>query len=205
MSNLQSGTIGRKCSKCEITVADKRAVQYFRCGCEDCRQGLEWARIKGGDKLEQLPHLYYIPADITSVKGKDFMEVYKLRCEGRSTRLYCGSCYSLMGVEHPNYQGNVFLIFPRHCKTDCDLSVKLTAIICMIDYPEDYDAPPEDEVPLFYSRKFKQEQKRWSQIPLVAANFKQRTKPRKGISFTELIKAVGPPKILNLEKGERLI
>ena len=205
MSNLQSGTIGRKCTKCEITVADNSAVQYFRCGCEDCRQGLEWARIKGGDKLEQLPHLYYIPADITSVKGKDFMEVYKLRCEGKSTRLYCGSCYSLMGVEHPNYQGNVFLIFPRHCKTDCDLSVKLTAIICMIDYPEDYDAPPEDEVPLFYSRKFKQEQKRWSQIPLVAANFKQRTKPRKGISFTELIKAVGPPKILNLEKGERLI
>ena len=137
MSNLQSGTISCKCGRCEITVADKRAVQYFRCGCEDCRQGLEWARIKGGDKLEQLPHLYYIPADITSVKGKDFMEVYKLRCEGRSTRLYCGSCYSLMGVEHPNYQGNVFLIFPRHCKTDCDLSVKLTAIICMIDYPED--------------------------------------------------------------------
>jgi hypothetical protein len=166
---------------------------------------LEWARIKGGDKLDQLPHLYYIPADITSVKGEDFMEVYKLRCEGRSTRLYCGSCYSLMGVEHPNYEGNVFLIFPRHCKTDCDLSVKLTAIICMIDYPADYDAPPEDEVPLFYSRKFKQEQKRWSQIPLVAANFKQRTKPRKGISFTELIEAVGPPKILNLEKGERLI
>ena len=205
MSNLQSGTISCNCGRCEITVADKRAVQYFRCGCEDCRQGLEWARIKGGDKLDQLPHLYYIPADITSVKGKDFMEVYKLRCEGRSTRLYCGSCYSLMGVEHPNYQGNVFLIFPRHCKTDCDLSVKLTAIICMIDYPEDYDAPPEDEVPLFYSRKFKQEQKRWSQIPLVAANFKQRTKPRKGISFTELIEAVGPPKILNLEKGERLI
>ena len=32
MSNLQSGTIGRKCSRCEITVADKRAVQYFRFG-----------------------------------------------------------------------------------------------------------------------------------------------------------------------------
>ena len=63
MSNLQSGTISCKCGRCEITVADKRAVQYFRCGCEDCRQGLEWARIKGGDKLEQLPHLYYIPAD----------------------------------------------------------------------------------------------------------------------------------------------
>ena len=75
----------------------------------------------------------------------------------------------------------------------------------MIDYPENYDSPSEDEVPLFYSRQFKQEQKRRSQIPLVAANFKQRTKPRKGISFTELIEAVRPPKILNLEKGERLI
>ena len=64
--------------------------------------------------------------------------------------------------------------------------------------------PPEDDVPLFYSRKFDQEQKRWSQISLVAANFKQRMKPRKGISFTELIESVGPPKILDLEKGKRL-
>ena len=205
MSNLQSGTIGCKCGKCEITVADNRAAQYIRCGCEDCRQGLEWARTKGGVELDQLPHLYYIPADIISIKGKDFMEAYKLRSEGRSTRLYCDSCYSLMGVEHPNYQSNVFLIFPRHCKTNCDLSISLTAIICMIDYPENYDPPPEDDVPLFYSRKFKQEQKRWSQISLVAANFKQRTKPRKGISFTELIESVGPPKILDLEKGKRLM
>ena len=57
MSNLQSGTIGRKCSKCEITVADKRAVQYFRWSCEDCGQDLEWARIKCEDKLDQLPNL----------------------------------------------------------------------------------------------------------------------------------------------------
>ena len=35
MPNLQSGTTGRKCSKYEITVADKRAVQYFRCGHYD--------------------------------------------------------------------------------------------------------------------------------------------------------------------------
>ena len=29
MSKLQSGTIGCNCGKCEITVADNRAVQYF--------------------------------------------------------------------------------------------------------------------------------------------------------------------------------
>ena len=205
MSDLQSGTIGCNCGECEITVADNRAVQYFRCGCEDCRQGLEWAKNKGGAIPDQLPHLYYISADIISIKGKELMEAYKLRGDGRSTRLYCGSCYSLMGVEHPNYRSNVFLIFPKHCKTDCDLSVSLTAIICMIDYPEDYDPPPEEYVPLFYSRKFKQEQIRWSKIAIVAENFRERTKLLEGISFTELINSLNPPKILNLEKGKKLV
>ena len=46
MPNPQSGTIGCQCGKCEITVADNRAVQYFRCGCEDCRQGIEWGESK---------------------------------------------------------------------------------------------------------------------------------------------------------------
>ena len=35
-----------------------------------------------------------------------------------------------------------FLIYPKHCKTDCDLSVPLTAIVYMIDYTEDYESPP---------------------------------------------------------------
>jgi hypothetical protein len=73
----------------------------------------------------------------------------------------------------------------------------------MIDYPEDYDPSPEEDVPLFYSRKFKQEQIRWFKIAIVAVNFRGRTKPLQGISFTELIDTLGPPKILGFEKGKR--
>ena len=102
MSNFESGTIGCNCGKCEITVADNRAVQYFRCGCEDCRQGMEWGQTHGGVNPDQLPHAYYIPADIISVKGKEFMKTFVLREDGRSTRLYCGECWSLIAIEHPS-------------------------------------------------------------------------------------------------------
>ena len=203
MPKPQSGTIGCQCGKCEITVADNRAVQYFRCGCEDCRQGIEWGAVKSTVKPDQLPHGYYIPADIISVEGKEFMSAYKLREDGRSTRLYCNQCWSLIAVDHPAYQSNVFLIFPKHCVAECDLSVPLTAILFMKDYPKEYEPPPEDDVPLFYSFEYDQERNRFLSLPTVANTFKQRTDPLKGINFTALIDSLGTPKILDLEKGKR--
>ena len=203
MPNPQSGTIGCQCGKCEITVADNRAIQYFRCGCEDCRQGIEWGAVKSTVTPDQLPHGYYIPADIISVEGKEFLSAYKLREDGRSTRLYCNQCWSLIGVDHPAYQSNVFLIFPKHCVAECDLSVPLTAILFMKDYPKDYELPPEDDVPLFYSFEYDQERNRFLSLPTVANTFKQRTDPLKGINFTALIDSLGTPKILDLEKGKR--
>ena len=203
MPKLQSGTIGCQCGKCEITVADNRAIQYFRCGCEDCRQGIEWGALKSTVTPDQLPHGYYIPADIISIKGKEFMNAYKLREDGRSIRLYCNQCWSLIAVEHPAYQSNVFYILPKHCVTSCDLSVPLTAILFMKDYPEDYESPPEDDVPLFYSFEYDQEKKRFYSLPTVSNTFKQRTDPLKGINFTALIESLGTPKILDLEKGKR--
>ena len=203
MSERLLGSVGCICGKCKLSVADSKAIQYFRCGCEDCRQGMEWAQTHGGVKPDQLPHAYYIPADIISVKGKEFMKTFMLREDGRSTRLYCGKCWSLIAIEHPSYQSNVFLINPKHCKTDCDLSVPLTAIIFMKDYPEEYEAPPEDDVPLFYSFEYDQERNRFFSLPTVANTFKQRANSLKGTSFTSLIHSFGDPEILNLEKGKR--
>ena len=151
MSNLQSGTIGCNCGQCEITVSDNRAVQYFHCGCEDCRQGIEWGAVKNTVTPDQLPHGYYIPADIISTKGTEFTSVYKLSEAGRSIRLYCNKCRSLIVIDHPAYQINVFYIFPKHCVAECDLSAPLTAILFMKDYPKNYEPPPEDDVPLFFS------------------------------------------------------
>ena len=205
MSNPQFGTIGCSCGKCKITVADNRAVQYFRCGCEDCRQGIEWGVAKGTVTPDQLPHLYYILADIISIKGKEFMSAYKLREDGRSTRLYCNQCWSLLAVDHPAYQSNVFLIFPKHCVAECDLSLPLTAILFMKDYPKEYGAPPENNVPLFYSLEYGQERNRFLSLPAVANTFRQTNDPLKGINFTALINSLGRPEILNLEKGKRFI
>ena len=210
MPNPRSATIGCQCGKCEITVADNRAVHYVRCGCEDCRQSIEWGAVKKTTKPsictvepDQLPHLYYIPADIISVEGKEFLNAYKLREDGRSTRLYCNQCWSLIGVDHPAYQSNVFLIFPKHCVAECDLSVPLTAILFMKDYPKDYQSPPVDDVPLFYSFEYEQERNRFLSLPTVANTFKQRTDPLKGINFKALIDSLGTPTILDLEKGKR--
>ena len=205
MSNPQSGTIGCSCGKCKIIVADNRAVQYFRCGCEDCRQGIEWGVTRGTVTPDQLPHLYYILADIISIKGKEFMSAYKLREDGRSTRLYCNQCWSLLAVDHPAYQSNVFLIFPKHCVAECDLSLPLTAILFMKDYPKEYGAPPEDNVALFYSFEYQQERNRFLSLPTVANTFRKTNDPLKGINFTALINSLGRPEILNLEKGKRFI
>ena len=111
----------------------------------------------------------------------------------------------MIAIDHPAYQSNVFYIFPKHCVTSCDLSVPLTAILFMKDYREDYESPPEDDVPLFYSFEYKQERQRYSSLPTVANTFKRRTGPLKGINFTELIESHGTPKILDLEKGRRFV
>ena len=205
MSNLQSGTIGCNCGKCEITVTDNRAVQYFRYGYEDCRQGIEWVSSENRVMPDQLPHSYYIPADAIFIKGEEFMNTYKLPEDGRSIRLYCNQCWSLIAVDHPAYKSNVFLIFPKHCIAKCDLSVPLTTILFIKDYPEDYQSPPEDDIPLFYSFEYYQEKNRFYSLPTIANTFKQRTDTLKGINFTALIDSLGTPKILDLKKGKRFL
>ena len=111
----------------------------------------------------------------------------------------------MIAIDHPAYQSNVFSIFPKHCVVKCDLSVPLTTILFMKDYPKDYQLPPEDDVPLFYSFEYDQETKRFYSLPTVLNNFRQRTDPLKAINFTALIDSLETPKILDLEKGERSV
>ena len=126
VTNMGKGEINCACGECGITLADGRAIQFIRCGCEDCRQALQWAHTQGGRKPEGLSDSYYFPADIIGSKGVASMKAYKICQDGRSTRVFCTSCYSILGVDHPGYQSNVMMIPPKHCQTNCDLSVSLT-------------------------------------------------------------------------------
>jgi hypothetical protein len=198
--------ISCKCGACELTLADGKSILSFLCGCEDCRQALQWGFKNGGAKPNPLPRLYYMRSDITDVKGRDKMVALKLREDGHSTRIYCTSCYSILGVDHPNYRNNIFLSFPEHCIHKGDLTAPLTAMVNMIDYSEKIGPLPVEEVPVFHTfRGFPQERARLLSIPAVANAYRDPTEPLEGITMNALIQSLGPVLVLNLEKGIDLL
>ena len=132
------------------------------------------------------------------------MRAFKLRKDGRSTRIHCLKCYSVLGVDHPVYQSNVFLNFAKYCNNGGNLSTPLAAYITMIDYSDDEPFPTED-VPLFVSTRFPQERERFLSISAVRNAFKKPTESIKGITLTSLIENLGPVTVLELEKGEIVI
>jgi len=113
-------------------------------------------------------------------------------------------CYSILGVDHPVYQSNVFLNFPKHCNNGGDLSIPLVAYIHMADYPDDSPLPTED-VPLFVSALFSQERQRLLSVPEVGNAFREPTEPIRGLTLTSLIESLGPVTVLDLVKGETVI
>jgi len=201
----EEAKISCTCGVCELTLADGKSTVSFLCGCEDCRQALQWGFKNGGVKPDPLPRLYYMRSDIIDVKGRDKMIVVKLREDGHSRRIYCTNCYSILGVYHPGYQNNIFLNFPKHCINRGDLTVPLTAIVQMIDYSERIGPLPVEEVPVFHTFRFPQERARWFSIPAVASAFREPTEPTKGITMSALMESLGPPLVLNLEKGKDLM
>ena len=205
-----SANINCKCGKCGITLANGAAQLKFRCGCQDCRQALEWGHANGGVKPDPLPDLLYMLSDIINVRGKEFMKAYQLRDDdpsllGMSRRIYCTSCYSMIGVDHPAYENNVFLNFPKHCENEGNLNVPLTAYVMMIDYTEEIGPLPTEDVPLFTTLRFQQEADRVFGIPEVANAFSPRETPLEGITFSELIEQVGGTEILDLRAGQDLV
>ena len=146
-------------------------------------------------------------SDIVGIKGKANMKAFKLRKDGRSTRIHCMKCYSVLGVDHPDYESNVFLNFPKYCNNGGDLSTPLAAYIHMVDYSDEGPFPTED-VPLFVSTRFPQERQRLFSIPEVKHAFhafKEPTEPIRGMTLTSLIESLGPVTVLDLVKGETVI
>ena len=64
---------------------------------------------------------------------------------------------------------------------------------------------PVEEVPIFHTFRFPQERARWFSIPAVANAFREPTEPTKGITLSTLVESLGPPLVLNLEKGKDLL
>ena len=62
-----------------------------------------------------------------------------------------------------------------------------------------------ENAPVFHSLRFPQEVDRLFSIAAVANSFKPPTEPTKGITMDALMESLGPPLVLNLEKGKDLL
>ena len=157
---------------------------------------------KGGDKPELLVHGCYMRSDIARVKGQSEMRAVQLRDNADSTRVYCSSCYSIIGIDHPRYQDNVFYFFPKHCRTTCDVDLEPTAVLFLRDYPEEVAPVPSEEIPVFHTLVYPQERARYRSIPIVANTIAPPTSPAKGQTLRQLIDSLGEVEILGLDRGQ---
>ena len=186
------------CGKCELYLNDKKIYYSLFCGCEDCRQAAKWGERKGGKSPEKLQKLIYMRSDISNVKGKKFMKAFQLRKDARSTRVYCISCYSILGIDHPSYENNVFMFIAFLCNTNFDTTVKPIATIFLDDYPYELPINLSNSTLMYNNFKNKEKEKK---LDSILAKLKPIYKNAKGKSLQNLIKDLGKIEILNLKKG----
>jgi len=190
------------CEKCKIFLNENKVYYSLFCGCEDCRQAGQWGHSKGGPLPDRLQKLIYVRSDIKDVEGIKYMHAYQLRDNSSSTRIYCKECHSIIGIDHINYKDIVFMLIPKLCKTDLDLSIKPVAAIFMNDYPYRDLSMIGDGV--LFLKDFKDENINKKYNALMSPLRAKYLKP-KGISFKQLIKKVEGVTILNLKKGEEIL
>ena len=191
------------CGACGFDLTLSTPKLSLLCGCEDCLQALQWGALKGGAKPMLLPELIYVQSDILAVTGQQYMKAFQLREGGKSTRVYCTLCFSLLGVEHPSYRNNVFMFFKQHCRVNFDISQTPAAAIYLNELPDISKLEVPLSVPIFYSFRFQQELMRFREI--VTHTFKEPEFKSLGQSLQNFIKTLGPIEVLHLEKGQKLV
>ena len=196
--------ISCSCGKCGIELNDTSPKYSVMCACEDCRQALSWAEKNGGKKPKNILYSVYFRSDISNYFGLESMVVTHLREDASSTRVYCKNCYSCIAVDHTNYHNNVFMIQPDYCKQNFNVQIPPKAFINLQDHPEDFIELDSDTTPVFHSRKYPQERKRFLSIDPIAEYLAPPKTKAKGITLRDLISKIGKIEVLDLIKGEVL-
>ena len=197
--NLMS-SISCLCGECKLTLSENRPTLSLYCACKDCTQALRWCESRGGKAPQKLPEAFYIRSDIISVEGEKFMKAFQLRDSALSTRVYCTKCFSIIGINRPNYLNNVFWFFPNNCHANLDLSVNPCAAIYLSSYEEGIAEIP-DHIPVFHNFDYPQELERFRSINGVKNTFREPTCSPNGITFENLIENLGEIENVNLKIG----
>ena len=191
-----SANINCHCGACGFEIADRNPCLSLLCGCEDCRQALEWCARKGAVRPKSLPELIYVKSDILAVYGIQFIGAFHLRPEARSTRLYCKKCFSVIGVDHQSYNNNVFMFFKNHCSTTCDLSLNPAAAIYLKDLEEPDEINKLKSIPLIYTFS-EAESRQFRSIEAVSKSFNDTNRPRSGQNLKSVIEQLDEIEIFN--------
>lgn len=191
-------SIACSCGQCRLTLTDNDPVMSLYCACKDCRHAIKWGELRGGKAPQKLTQSVYARSDIISTDGERYMKPFQLRHGAKSTRVYCTSCYSILGINHPAYSNNVFMFFPHHCDADLDLSIKPCAAINMSSHPSDESPDIPYEIPVFHNWDYPQERDRFLSVSDVKKAFKNPEKAPYGKTFKELIEGLGDIEVLNL-------
>ena len=96
------------------------------------------------------------------------------------------------------------MIQPDHCKQNFNVHIPPKAVINLQDHPDDFIELDSDTIPVFHSRKYPQERKRFLSINPIAEFLAPPKTQAKGITLRDLISKIGTIKVLHLTKGEAL-
>ena len=190
------------CGACGLTLNDPTPQMSLLCACEDCRQAAAWAATKGGNAPRDIIYSVYCRSDFSDVRGLDNMCAARLRDDGRSTRIYCKSCYACVAIDHVvSYANNVFMVQPDHCRPNFDVTVAPTAMIQLREYPGDLAPTPSAQLPVFHTFRYPQERARFVALPAVGKCFSPPPIPARGQTIRDIIGRLAPVEVLGLRQG----
>ena len=93
------------------------------------------------------------------------------------------------------------MIQPDHCKQNFNVHITPKAVLNLQDHPNDFIELDSDTIPVFHSRKYPQERKRFLSIKPIAEFLAPPETEAKGITLRDLISKIGTIKVLHLKKG----
>ena len=186
------------CGRCSITLEVDKVYRTLICACEDCRQALEWAYKEGGLKPNALPKLVYVDSDIESFSGSENMGAFQLRKGSNSTRIYCKKCFSILAVDHPNYNNQRFMFFENHCSTTLDTSLKPNAVTYLDHLPEGSKEIIPSDIPQFRDLDKPDQWEEFAAL-LKKTAYPSSAREGRGIRLFNILDNIGHIQVLNLE------
>ena len=128
------------------------------------------------------------------------MGAFQLRKGYKSTRIYCKECFSIIAVDHPNYNNERFMFFENHCSTTLDTSLEPNAIIYLDHLPEGTKEKIPDDLPRVRDIDNPDQ---WEEFVALLEKTASPSSVRegKGLRLSNILQKIGNIQVLNLEPG----